>query len=42
MEHVYWEGVHQESENQGGIKYVWFKGGDQICPILGGGQICPI
>ena len=31
MEHVYREGVPQELENQGGVKFVPFKGG--------GGQI---
>ena len=33
MEHVYREGVPQESKNQGGVKYDRFKGGGQICPI---------
>ena len=27
MEHAYREGVPQKSENQGGVKYVQFKGG---------------
>ena len=30
MEHIYRKKVPQESENEGGVKYVRFKGGGQM------------
>ena len=36
MEHVYREGVPQESENQGGVKFFRFKGGGSNMSVLRG------